>query len=82
MELIITALPIIFFLFSIFEAQKTSNVVGYGNQFNRLPKNWVKVEPKEEKADGLSKLDYLSESAFNLERIKVRAVYVYSKSLQ
>ena len=81
MELIIAALPIIFFLFSVFEAQKTSNVVGYGNQFNRLPKNWVRVESKVDKVDGLSELEYLSESGFDLERFKVRASYVYSKGL-
>ena len=82
MELIITALPIIFFIFSLFEAQKTSNVIGYGNQINRLPKNWVRIEPRNESdEDGLNQLEYLSESAYDLSRAKNRAKYVYTKSL-
>ena len=82
MELIITILPIIFFLFSIFEAQKTSNVIGYGN-LDRLPKNWVRIEAirvKEEK-DVLNQLDYLSEAEFDLEGFKNQVKYVYTKSL-
>jgi len=81
LELIIAALPIFFFLFSLFEAQKTSNVIGYGNHLDRLPKYWIRVEPKEEKEDGLFKLEYLSESAFDLERYRNRVSYVYSKGL-
>ena len=82
MELIITILPIIFFLFSIFEARKNCNVIGYGN-LDRLPKSWVRIEAirvKEEK-DGLNQLDYLSEAAFDLEGFKKQVKYVYTKSL-
>ena len=83
MELIITVLPIIFFLFSLFEAQKTCNVVGYGNKINRLPKNWVRIEPtlEKEENDVLNRLDYLREAAFDLDRFKNQAKYVYTKSL-
>ena len=83
MELIIAALPIIFFLFSVFEARKTGNVIGYGNNMNRLPKNWVRIESTQEKEENnvLNSLDYLSEAAFNLDRFKIQAKYVYSKSL-
>ena len=83
MELIITLLPIIFFIFSILEARKTSNVIGYGSHIDRLPKNWVRIEPSGAKADddGLSQLDYLSETAFDLDRFKNQAKYVYIKSL-
>ena len=82
MELIITLLPIIFFLFSIFEARKNCNVIGYGN-LDRLPKSWVRVEPSREKSeeDGLNQLDYLSEAEFDFNRFKNQAKYVYTKSL-
>jgi len=82
LELIITILPIIFFLFSIFEAQKNCNVIGYGN-LDRLPKNWVRIEAirvKEEK-EVLNRLDYLSEAEFDLEGFKNQVKYVYTKSL-
>ena len=81
MELIIKVLPIIFFLFSVFEAQKTSKVVGYGNQINRLPKNWVRIESNNATDDGLKQLEYLSETAYDLSRNKNRAKYQYTKSL-
>jgi len=82
-ELIIAAIPIVFFLFSVFEAQKTSNVIGYGNSVGRLPKNWVRVEPCRGKADEdcLNRLDYLSETVFDLERSKNRARYEYCNGL-
>ena len=83
MELIIAALPIIFFLFSLFEAHKKSNVIGYGN-LDRLPKNWVRVEHisvKVEENDVLGRLDYLSEAAFDLDGFRNQVKYVYSKSM-
>lgn len=83
MELIITLVPIIFFLFSLFEARKTCNVVGYGN-LDRLPKNWVRVEPigvKVEAKDGLGRLDYLSEAAFDLDGFRNQVKYVYTKGM-
>ena len=81
MALIFAMVPILFFLFSIFDVHSVFNESGNLTNSGRLPKHWVRTDSRLEKLedkDGLNSLDFLADIPLDLDRLRDRAKYEYN----
>ena len=79
MELILALAPVLFFLYSAYDAYKVEKK-GKACTLRALPKGWIKVGLSEitVENDTLDKLDFLTEPKLDLIKLRSRLQYKYS----
>lgn len=79
MELILALAPVLFFLYSAYDAYKVEKT-GKACTLRALPKGWKIVDPSEktDENEALDSIDFLTEPKEDLNKLRSRLQYKYS----
>ena len=82
MELILALAPVLLFLYSAYEANTVENT-GKTHKPSTLPKGWKIVDPSEKtrENEALDSLDFLTEPKIDLDKLRSRLQYKYTRTL-